>query len=293
MRRILVSTALVVGALTLAGCAAESSSSSSDAGGSAVADRAPTEADYSAGDTADTGSSNLEAAPDYDRQVITTGSASITADDPIAAAQSAATTVETAGGRVDARQEYAPTDGDKGSANLTLRIPSQKLTATIEELKKLGEVESISLTSSDVTTESQDLAARITASRASVDRLLELLENATSTKGLISLEAAISDRQGSLESMEAQKRGLDDQVDLSTLELSLISVADAPVDSPDTFASGLATGWDSFVAFLAGALVAIGVMIPWLAFAGMLVAIGLFAVRLTRRRRQCAAASAN
>jgi Flp pilus assembly protein TadB len=92
--------------------------------------------------------------------------------------------------------------------------------------------------------------------------------------------------------MEAQKRGLDEQVSLSTLELSLISVADAPVDSPDTFASGLATGWDSFVAFLAGALVAIGVMLPWVAFFGVLAAIGLFAARVARRRKQRAAASA-
>ena len=295
MRRILVSTALVIGALTLVGCTAESGSSSSDAGGSVAADRAPADAEYSAGDTTD--SASLEAAPDLTvedtREVITTGSASITVEDPIAAAQKAVTTVETAGGRVDGRQEYAPTDGDNGSASLTLRIPSTKLTATIEELKELGEVENVSLTSSDVTVESQDLEARITAARASFNRLLDLLENATSTKDLISLESAISERQGALESMEAQKRGLDDQVALSTLELSLTSVADAPADEPDTFASGLTTGWDSFVAFLAGALVAIGVMIPWVAFFGILAAIGLVAMRLVRRRRQRAASSAS
>jgi hypothetical protein len=215
----------------------------------------------------------------------------ITAADPAAAAQHAADLVEAACGRIDARQEYAPVDGDKGSASLTLRIPSTALTATLEKLKALGEVEQVSLQTDDVTRQSQDLDARITASRTSIDRLLALLEKASTTKDLIELETAISDRQANLESMEAEKRSLDDQVAMSTIELSFNSEADAPVDTPDTFASGLVTGWESFVAFVSGFLVVVGVLIPWLVFVAVLVAVAVVIVRVVRRRRGTPVAS--
>ena len=74
--------------------------------------------------------------------------------------------------RIDARNEYAPRGGDKGSATLTLRIPSDDLTSVLDKLKALGDVQEVSLSATDVTMESQDLDARITSMRASIDRLM-------------------------------------------------------------------------------------------------------------------------
>jgi hypothetical protein len=272
MRRILVGAVLVASAVAMVGCSSPTTSGSSGD----YAAVAPQPATDDAGGLA---------ADESARQVITTGSVYITAVDPAAAAQKAADLVEAAGGRIDARQEYAPVDGDKGSASLTLRIPSTALTAMLEKLKELGEVEQVSLQTDDVTRQSQDLDARITASRTSIDRLLALLEKASTTKDLIELETAISDRQANLESMEAEKRSLDDQVAMSTIELAFNSEADAPVDTPDTFVSGLVTGWESFVAFVGGFLVVVGVLIPWLVFVGVLVAVAVVIVRVVRRRR--------
>lgn len=255
--------------------------SASDSGGDYASAPEPATADGGVADLQDEGS----------RQVITTGSVYITAEDPSAAAQKAADLVEAAGGRIDARQENAPVDGDKGSASLTLRIPSSALTATLKEIKALGEVEQVSLSTDDVTRQSQDLDARITASRTSIDRLLALLEKSTTTKDLIELETAIADRQATLESMEAEKRSLDDQVAMSTIELSFNSEADAPVDTPDTFVTGLLTGWESFVAFVGGLLVVVGVLIPWLVFFGVLALVAVVVVRVVRRRRPRVVAS--
>lgn len=217
-----------------------------------------------------------------DRQVITTGYVTITAEEPLEAATEAVRIVESIGGRIDGRTEYAPVDGDKGSATLILRLPADELTATLDKLKALGEVEEVSLNSNDVTMETQDLDARIKALSASVDRLINLLATATDTEVLIQLETAISDRQGQLESLESQRRYLADQVSLSTVTLNLISEADAPVDQPDTFLSGLAAGWDAFVGFFAGLLVVLGVLLPWIAFAGI-IAVAL--ILWIRRRK--------
>lgn len=225
------------------------------------------------------------------RSYVTTGYITVTAEEPIEAAAEAVKIVEAAGGRVDSRQEYAPVDGDKGSAALTLRIPATAQTATIEKLRNLGRVQDISISSDDVTTAVQDLDGRITALRASVDRLLALLATATDADTLVKIESSLSERQGELESLVAQQRNLDDQVALSTITLTLQSVADAPVDTPDTFLTGLETGWSAFVGFLAGVLVLFGVLLPWLLFLAVLLGIA-YAVYRVRKRRAAAATSA-
>lgn len=283
MRRILIlPTALVLSALALAGCSAAGDySSSSDSGGVS----AP---------MTDSGVESSEAqsldASAVDRQVITTGWVTVTVEEPMDAATEAIRITESVGGRVDGRTEYAPVDGDKGSATLTLRLPAEGLSDTLEQFKDLGEVQEISLNSQDVTMATQDLDARISALSASIDRLLALLATATDTDTLITLETAISDRQAQLESMESERRYYEDQVQLSTVTLNLVSVADAPVDEPDTFLTGLIAGWNAFVGFFAGLVVAFGVLLPWLVLAGLITAIVIFIIK--RRQRKAVEAPA-
>ncbi len=286
MRRTLIgSTVLLAAALALTGCAASAGSGGGDSGDYSVP-QAP-DAGIVAGEGAaldqDSGASTATA----DRQVIITGNVTITADDPIKASRDAVRIVETAGGRVDGRTEYAPTDTDQGSATLQLRIPADKLTATLDKLEELGRADEVSLSTSDVTVESQDLDARITALRASIERLNGLMAQATNIDDLITLESAISSRQGELESLEAQQRYLADQVSMSTISLYLRSDAEAPKTTPGDFWAGLQTGWNAFVAFWAGLLVVLGVLLPWLITLSLIAALIIWIVR--RRRRPAAA----
>ncbi len=291
MRRTLIgSTVLLAAALALTGCAAAGGSADQAGGGDTGEFSQPQapEAGIIDGDGAsleqDAGTSATA-----DRQVIITGNVTITADDPIKASRDAVRIVETAGGRVDGRTEYAPTEYDQGSATLQLRIPADKLTATLEKLEELGRADEVSLSTSDVTVESQDLDARITALRASIERLNGLMAQATNIDDLITLESAISSRQGELESLEAQQRYLADQVSMSTISLYLRSDAEAPKSTPGDFWSGLATGWNAFVAFWAGLLVVLGVLLPWLITLAVIAALIIWIVR--RRRRRAATAS--
>lgn len=231
---------------------------------------------------------DLASAPGDGRQVITTGWMYVTVDDPLSAADDAARITEEAGGRVDGRTEYAPRESDAGSAELILRIPADDLQPTIDELEALGELEELSLSASDVTREVQDLDARITALDASLTRLLALLAEAQDIDDLIALEATVSDRQGQLESLEAQRRSLGEQVALSTLTLSLGSEAVAPPSEPDTFLDGLARGWDALVAFGSGALVLAGILLPWLLVLALVGGVVWVSVRAARRRRSAA-----
>lgn len=278
--------ALALAALLLSGCAAAGSQESAS-----DSDRMPglgapavSEAESSAG-----GDLSSQAGND-DRAVITSGYLYLTVEAPSEAATEAVSIVEAAGGRVDGRQEFAPrTFGDAkdaGGAELLLRIPADRLTATLEKLKALGELEELQLSSTDVTREVQDIDARASALRSSITRLLALQDAAVTVEDLIDLESAISQRQAELESLESHQRYYADQVGLSTLTLTLGSEEVAPVDEPDTFLSGLLAGWQALVTFGSGLLVVFGVLLPWLVTFGLIGLIVLVIVRVIVRRHQ-------
>jgi hypothetical protein len=287
-RRLRLTTAAslaLLSALALGGCSAGAFDSATDSGGPAFGgdSGAPSSEDFGGAVEAEEAAQDLESSAG--RSVITTGHLYLTVEAPLEAAEEAARITERAGGRVDGRTEYSPDQVGYAAAELLLRIPSATLTATLEDLRALGEVEELTLQTDDVTREVQDLDARITALRSSVERLLALQDDAATVEDLIDLETAISDRQGQLESLEAQQRYLADQVDLSTLRLTLGSDATAPVDEPDTFLTGLLAGWESVIAVGSGLLVIAGVLLPWLAVLAVLALVVLLIVRLARRRR--------
>ncbi|WP_395640266.1 DUF4349 domain-containing protein [Pseudolysinimonas sp.] len=286
MRRItrkttLLGSAVLAATLLLAGCSAGAGSAGDEAVGVPVAPGFVEGDSGGAVVDADGFSTGDEAA----REVIVTGSMTVTADDPLAASADAVRIVETAGGRVDARTEYAPSNGDAGSAYLTLRIPADHLQGVLDDLAELGRADEISTSTSDVTMLVADLDSRITTQRAIIDRLNGMFGQAATIEDLITLETTIAEHQATLEDLEAQQRSVADQVALSTLSLYLRSEAEAPTQEPMDFVSGLAAGWGAFVAFFSGLVVALGVLLPWLITAGLVSAAIVLIVRWNRRRK--------
>ena len=219
------------------------------------------------------------------RSVIVTGSMYMTVEHPLEAADKAATIVKSSGGRVDARDETAPDEWTGGSATLTLRIPADRLDAVVEDLRALGTVDQLATTASDVTNTVTDLDAHISTLRASTTRIEGLLVDAKDISDIIKLEDELASRQAELESLEAQQRGLGDQVSLSTIELSLTTVPVVIEDeSPSTFLDGLAAGWNGLVGFVSVALVVFGALLPWLVVLGAIALAVVAGVRWRRSR---------
>jgi hypothetical protein len=284
MRRRIAPVAAVaaLAALLLAGCSTGGGTSSEPAPEVDAGSGAPAEGFVPEGQAPSGG----EAATPEDRSVVTTGFVSVTVDDPIERAAEAADLVEKAGGRVDSRNETPGTDAQPASAALVLRIPADELDGVLDEVRGLGEVNSVSLNSSDVTQQREDLDARITALQASVDRLLALLADADTTADLIAIESELSTRQAELDSLTAQRDLLADQVEYSTISLDLLSEGVAPDAAPGDFWSGLIAGWNALLGFLSWIAIAAGVLLPW--FAALLVIGAIIAgivVLATRGRR--------
>ncbi|KQV75609.1 hypothetical protein ASC61_11680 [Aeromicrobium sp. Root344] len=266
-----------IGALSNGGGAGDGASDSG-AGGSTQAKAGPApQADDSAGGRSNT----LEktAAPDADREVITTGEINVRVKDPRTVAQKISAYAETIGGRVDSRTEHG--DGDDASAFVTVRVPSTKVTATIDRLKTYGTVTNVSLQNDDVTAQAKDLDARIDALRLSIDRLERIMANADTSGELIKAENALTQRQEQLESFEAQRKQIADQVSLSTLSIDLSQKARADSVEPGGFKGGLTDGWNALVSTVNNVVEVAGVLLPWLAI--VIVLYGAY--RLVARRR--------
>jgi hypothetical protein len=172
------------------------------------------------------------------------------------------------------------------STLLTVRVPADRLDGVIEELRSLGRVTSLTTSRDDVTMQYTDLEARVGALRTSVDRLRTLLETAADTADLIEVERALAERQGELDSLEAQRRQLADMVDLSTLTVD-ISTESRPSDR-DSFWDGLVAGWNGLWATLGAAVVGVGVALPWGAFLIVCAGVIYLIVRLIARNGRSA-----
>lgn len=219
-----------------------------------------------------------------DRKEVVTGTVDLTADDPVATAQTLVDRVTELDGRVDQRTENPGTTDDDPHANLVVRIPATDTDAFIEGLSDLGEITQVSTNRDDVTLQWQDLDARITALRASVDRLRDLMARAANTADLIAAEEALADRQAELDSLTGQRRYLDDQISLSTLTVDIQSTAEKTgEDGPANFRDGLVDGWNSLFDWIKGAVVFTGQALPWLVFLALLGAIVGAVVGLVRR----------
>jgi chromosome segregation ATPase len=108
------------------------------------------------------------------------------------------------------------------SLSATLRIPSDRLQSAIEELKTLGTLTDESENSRDTTSGYTDVVARLSNARRTEQRLLGLLSERAGKLGeVVQVEKEIGEVRERIERMEAQQRGLQNQVQFATIRLEL------------------------------------------------------------------------
>jgi hypothetical protein len=219
---------------------------------------------------------------DAGREVIVTAWVSLSDTDPLGVADEIEEIAEAAGGRVDQRTDSPAGAADPASASLVLRIPTNDLDGAMDEIAEVATVVSSALDRRDVTSTVTDITARIGALEASIDRLLELLDGATSTSDLISIESELTTRQVERDSLVAQQQSLVEQVAFSTVTVDIGVPEEVGGAGPGDFWGGLVLGFRSLGAFLGGALVVVGVLVPWLLLAAAVAALVWW---LRRRRR--------
>lgn len=110
------------------------------------------------------------------------------------------------------------------SANLTIRIPADKLGEFTEQVQGVSNVVSYNESQDDVTLTYVDTESRMNALKVEEERLLELLAKAENMSDLLEIEARLTDVRYELESTTSQLRVLENQVSYATVELNIDQV---------------------------------------------------------------------
>lgn len=114
------------------------------------------------------------------------------------------------------------------SSTLVFKVAPQDFEEALSRLAGLGEVRNQTVSADDVTRQIVDLQSRIQTAMTSVERLRELLEEATDIDTIIELENQLLARETQLETLRGQLRTLEDQVALATIALTLTEAATRP-----------------------------------------------------------------
>lgn len=122
------------------------------------------------------------------------------------------------------------------NANLTIRIPDEKVDSFTSEVSGMANVVSQNLRREDITLKYVATASRVTALETEESRLLELLAEADNMTDLLEIEARLTDVRYELENYASQLRLFDNQIDYATIYLNISEVQEyTPVEEPTFF----------------------------------------------------------
>lgn len=128
-------------------------------------------------------------------------------------------------------------------AYLTLRIPSKGLDSFLTQMAQQSNVINRSENVQDVTLQYTDIESRKKSLTIEQERLWALLEKADTLEAVIALEERLSEIRYELEGFESQLRVYDNQVDYSTVHVSIQEVGVFTPTTPDSVGTRIQKGF--------------------------------------------------
>lgn len=169
------------------------------------------------------------------------------------------------------------------NANLTIRIPAEKLNTFLSEVADVSNVISRNDRVTDVTLQYVDMESHKKALVAEQNRLLELLEQAENIEDIIAIESRMSEVRYQIESMESQLRTMDNQVSYSTVYLSIEEVKQFTPVKEQSVGEKIVTGFRKSLTNVGTGLLNFGIGfiigIPYILLLGVFIIIVVVVIR--------------
>ncbi len=225
-----------------------------------------------------------------ERSVIATAEMTLRSEDVTATVNAIELIAASAGGFVSGRDISSNPDDPEGTrAVIVVRVPTAKLNAVIDQAQAEGDVVRVTSDAQDVTETVVDVNSRVESAEASVQRIRALLSQATTIGEVVRIESELARREADLESLQAQQRSLADQTSLATLSVTVLApnAVEPVAQDGEGFVAGLERGWEALVGVVVVALTTLGVLLPFLVVAALI----LGPIAAAWRRRQGADAN--
>ncbi|MFN2201382.1 MAG: DUF4349 domain-containing protein [Caldilineaceae bacterium] len=288
----------------VAGCAAQGgreSAAVAPVARPAAGEAAPMESDMDSSDASGNYADAANAALDT-RKIIATAQMDIVVDDTEVAVTEVTDLATDAGGYVSNANLYRDTWSGSNllRGTLTLRIPADRLGQFMAQLETIAVVvRSSNLDRQDVTDQYSDIEAQLRNLTATENELRELLAevrarpNATA-EDILAVHRDLSDIRGQIEQLQGRQNMLDNQIALSTIDVTLTpDEANRPVVEegwqPGTVLRNATRALVSSVQFIGSAMIWILVyVLPIVLLALIPLALLVWLVRtiVVRRRRK-------
>jgi hypothetical protein len=156
-----------------------------------------------------------------DLMIIYTGSLDLVVKDTQEAQDEVGKLVEQVGGYVASSESYRYEEGWT-RVTLTLRVPSEKFTDAMSELRALAiEVSHDSVSSENVTQEYVDLDSRLRALEIKAERLEALMKEAEDTEAVLAVYQELSATQQEIEQVKGRMQYLERSAAMATITVSL------------------------------------------------------------------------
>ncbi len=233
-----------------------------------------------------------QAALPTDRKIIRNAEIALESDSPEESQNQITAVVQSKGGfMVESQQSSSDARSNtRDVIQLTLRVPADKFTETLEEIRKTAKrvvIETVK--GQDVTEQFIDIEAQLKAKKALELQFMEIMKRANTVTDALEVNTQLAQVRGEIEKIEGRKRYLENQTALSTIKVSLQSPAAISARSAgfgyrltDSFGRGIDIGLNfilGLITFLIGAL-------PFAVFVGLpAFFIGRYYWRRNERRR--------
>lgn len=195
-------------------------------------------------------------------------------------------------GYVEMRESYNGAMGNvrrSRHVEMTVRIPADQLDAFLSHVGENAHVVSTNETVDDITLTYVATESHMNALKTEETRLLELLKQAKNMSDLLQIEQRLTEVRYDLERITSQLMVYDNQVDYSTVNLTVSEVREyTEVTEPETvwerIGSGFGDSLESLGEFFVDLFVFLIVALPYLAVIGVVVLVTVLIIRKKRKK---------
>lgn len=198
------------------------------------------------------------------------------------------------GGYVEAKEIYngsAYSGRRYRNAELTIRIPAEKMNTFVEQVGEVSNIVSSNQTMDDVTLSYVATESRIKALETEEARLLELLAKAENMNDLLTIEARLTDVRTELEQVKSTLRLYDNLVDYGTVYLNITEVKEyTVVTEPETVWQRIGAGWkeafNDLGDFFVELFVFVVISLPYLLIITAVVVVIVVLIRRNKKKKK-------
>ncbi len=220
-----------------------------------------------------------------ERKVVKNGSLSLLvkkAEDTAGEIKNIAGSLE---GYVSSSRIYEASEGVK-SGKITIKVPADRFDQAMKEIKSLAvKVEDEQESTRDVTEEFVDLEARVNNLKAEETQYLELMAKTDSVEEILKITARLSSVRSQIERIEGRLKYLSEEVEMSSIQVSLTSEAEIevfgirwrPLYTAKKSFKGMLSGLSNYVNSVISFVFALPVILLWL---GSFTALAFVSVKV-------------